>query len=211
MIDFDAVFIPDGPERAGMVISQLAYFDVTEVDLLGTSLWRNPSLISIAGRYLARTIFPSAFDPRSPDPLVRGFVREFSLAMGGEPNVLDAHGYDAATLVRHLLDQTQPPRTRQAFRQELVGLNGVPGVCGVMRVDPDGRVQKALKLYTVRRAAFVPLGQAPPPDAEAAPGAATGVEDAEPTTQVPASTTTETPPAWTGTAPQPAPAGKVLR
>ena len=182
VISFDAVFIPDSGRRAGMVAAQLAYFDVTSVALLGTSLWRNPELLETAGRYLKNCIFPGAFDPNSSLPQVKNFVSEFHQAVASEPDLLDAHAYDAAVLVRSILASSQPPQTREAFRQALTQARDVPGVCGVMSMGPDRRVLKRMQVFTVRKGRFSPLygpdalpaepeTPTPAPSADAAPGA----------------------------------------
>ena len=157
VINFQALYIPDGPERVGMLAPQLAYYDVTGVTLLGTSLWHDPRLVEVAGRYLSGCVFPDAFDPQSKEPEVLDFVSEFRKALGKDPNVLDAHGYDAAVLLRRLTDNPNPPRTRQAFRQALADLKNVRGVCGELSVGPDRVVHKKLKLFTVRQGAFQPF------------------------------------------------------
>ncbi len=154
VIDFQCLFIPDGPNRAAMIAPQLAYFDVVGVDLLGTSLWHNPKFLEMGGRYLEGSVFPGAFDPRSRDERVRRFVDDFRQALGVEPNVLSAHGYDAALVVRRILSSPGPPRTRAAFRDDLAAVSGVPGVCGLLRVGPDRRLRKKLKLFTIRDGRF---------------------------------------------------------
>ena len=125
--------------------------------LLGTSLWHDPRLVEVAGRYLEGCIFPDAFDPQSKEPEVVGFVSEFRKALGKEPNVLDAHGYDAAVLARKLIDNPNPPRTRLLFRNALAGLKNVRGVCGELSMGPDRVVHKNLKLFTVRQGVFKPF------------------------------------------------------
>ena len=157
VIDFQALFIPDGARRAGTLASQLAYWDVVGVDLLGTSLWHSPQLLEIGGRYLRRSLFPDAFDPDSKDPVVVRFVHEFYGSLGREPNLLEAHGYDAALLLRTLLQGYQPPRTRRELRDALADLKGVSGVCGRLSVGPRRRVLKELTLFTVRAGAFRPV------------------------------------------------------
>jgi outer membrane PBP1 activator LpoA protein len=39
VVDFDAVFIPDSSEKAGLIAPQLAFYDIDDVLLLGTNLW----------------------------------------------------------------------------------------------------------------------------------------------------------------------------
>ncbi len=162
VIDFQALFVPDGPERAAMIAPQLAYFDVGGVRLMGTNLWHNPKLIEQGGRYVEGCLFPDAFDPSSQAPLVRAFEQDFRRALGQEPGVMEAHAYDAALMVRRILMNSLPPRTRAAFRERLAGLQGLEGVCGRLSVGPERRVNKALTLFTVQSGAFVPLAKARP-------------------------------------------------
>lgn len=183
VIDFEALFLPDGPRRTSMVISQLAYWDVLGVYLLGTNLWHNQSLLEAGGKFLRNCIFPDTFEAGSQNPRVSRFVRDFHGAVGKEPNLLDAHGYDAALLLRRLMNQSDPPHTRQAFRQALADSQGVEGVCGQLSVGPDRQIDKPQVLFTVRGNAFVRLDQvemvltpAKPEEAtETAGGASPGV------------------------------------
>jgi len=85
IIDFDAVFIPDSYQGAGVISSQLAYYDVVGVTLLGTDLWNSKELVEIAGRYVNGAIFPSGFFPGSGYPGVKEFVSQYSSSFGQEP------------------------------------------------------------------------------------------------------------------------------
>ena len=160
VIDFKAIFIPDGPKRVAMLAPLLAYWDVVGVDLLGTNRWHSKSLVSLAESYLHRAIFPDAFDPDSKEPNIASFVKEFDNAMGTKPNVLDAHGYDAASLLRTLITTANPPRTREDLRAKLSSLKDVQGVCGKLTVGADRRVQKDLTLLTIREGGFAPFYRA---------------------------------------------------
>jgi len=61
IVDFDAVFIPDAPKKAGLIIPQLAFYDVTDTYLLGTNLWHSDSLIEMARQYVQDAIMPDSF------------------------------------------------------------------------------------------------------------------------------------------------------
>lgn len=162
VIDFDALFVPDGPEAAAMIAPQLAYYDVLGVELLGTNLWHNPKLIEQGARYVENCLFPDAFDPKSQAPLTRAFVGDFSQALGQEPGVMEAQAFDAAYMVRHVLMNSLPPTSRPAMRERLARLQGLQGVCGVLSVDQERRVNKPLTLFTVHSGAFTPLDGARP-------------------------------------------------
>jgi ABC-type branched-subunit amino acid transport system substrate-binding protein len=157
VIDFDALFIPDGPQAVAMAASQLRYYDVTGVLLMGTNLWHDPRLLQLASRDVQGAILPGLFDPGSPRELVRRFVREFQSAMKRSPTLLEAQGYDAARVLRHLITGTQPPRTRPAMRQSLLGVHGLPGVCGELSITPQRMFDQPVVIFTVDRASFRPV------------------------------------------------------
>lgn len=158
VIDFEALFVPGGPEAAAMIAPQLTYFDVLGVELMGTNLWHNPKLIAEGARYVDNCLFPDAFDPTSAEPLVKSFVSEFRAALGQEPGVMEAQAYDAGYMLRHILMSSLPPSNRPAMRERLARLQGLHGVCGVLSVDQERRVTKPLTLFTVQNGAFVPAG-----------------------------------------------------
>lgn len=160
VIDFEALFIPDGAARLGMLAPQLAYYDVIGVDLLGTSIWLNDALLKNAAKYLEGSYFPVAFNPYSKDPMVKRFVADYQSTMSREPDLLDAHGYDTALLVKSIIGKPNAPRTRAGFCEALNAIKGFKGVCGDMDVGSDGQVHKNLELFTVERERFIPLSEA---------------------------------------------------
>jgi ABC-type branched-subunit amino acid transport system substrate-binding protein len=162
VIDFDALFVPGGPEAAAMIAPQLTYYDVLGVELLGTNLWHNPKLIEEGGRYVEDCLFPDAFDPSSTAPLAQNFVSEFNAALGQAPGVMEAQAYDAGYMLRHILMSSLPPSNRPAMRERLARLQGLQGVCGAMSVDDQRRIDKPLTLFTVQSGRFTPLGAAKP-------------------------------------------------
>jgi ABC-type branched-subunit amino acid transport system substrate-binding protein len=148
-IDFDALFIPDTADKVGLILPQLRYYDVQEVALLGASGWNDPTLVEIAGRDARGAVFTDAFFARSGYPFVQEFVSRFYAAYGAEPDLLAAEGYDAATILRSLMDDTQVV-SRDRLRSQLAGLRDFPGVSGLTSFDETGGTRKSLYLLTVR-------------------------------------------------------------
>ncbi|MCB2187237.1 MAG: penicillin-binding protein activator [Deltaproteobacteria bacterium] len=173
VIDFQALFLPDSPTRVGMLAPQLSFHDVVGIQLMGTSLWHDPALVETTGRYIQGAVFPDAFDPSSPRPVVQNFVSQFREAQGRVPNVLEAQGFDTALLLRRILDSATPPRTRSEMQRQLTEITGVEGVCGVLNMDAERRVERQLTLFMVRGDGFTALNPA------AAPALAPGMEDSE--------------------------------
>jgi branched-chain amino acid transport system substrate-binding protein len=158
IIDFDAVFIPDSYERAGLIASQLAFYDVVDVTLLGTNLWNSPKLIEIAGRYVHGAIFPSGFFPGSGFRGVGSFVGQYQLNFQQKPGLLAAIGYDTIRIIKEIVqEQGEDIRTREDLRSALAGIEGFEGVTGPMTFDSERRAQRDPLLLTISGKHFLPL------------------------------------------------------
>ncbi len=57
----DAIFIPDTHDRVGLILSQMAYFDITGSAFLGTNAWNDPRLVSVAGAAVEGAFFVDCF------------------------------------------------------------------------------------------------------------------------------------------------------
>ena len=158
IVDFDAVFIPDSYERVGLIASQLAYYDVVGVTLLGTNLWNSPKLIDIAGRYVHGAIFPSGFFSGSSYIGVDSFVDQYKTSFGQEPRLLAAIGYDTIRVVKEILkEEGGEIKTREDFRSALAGNRYFDSVTGPMVFDNERRVKRDPLLLTISGRHFLPM------------------------------------------------------
>jgi len=158
IVDFDAVFIPDSYERAGLIASQLAYHDVLGVTLLGTNLWNSPKLIDIAGRYVHGAIFPSGFFSGSGYIGVDSFVDRYRTSFGQEPQFLAAIGYDTIRVVKEILkEKGKDIKTRKNFRSALAGNKYFDSVTGPMFFDDERRAKRDPLLLTISGGHFLPM------------------------------------------------------
>jgi len=156
VFDFQAVFIPDEPSKAGMLVPQLAYHDVKNVYLLGTNLWHSEMLIKHAEPYVQGAIMPDAFFVNSPEPPARRFVTAFEQTFQEKPGFIEAIAYDTATI---LFDAVSRPGVR--FRSDVASAlrtsDGFPGATGRTRFLPNGDCDKELHILEVRGKKFVEL------------------------------------------------------
>jgi branched-chain amino acid transport system substrate-binding protein len=156
VFDFQAVFIPDEPGKAGMLVPQLAYHDIRDVYLLGTNLWHSEALIQYAGPYVQGAIMPDAFLADSDEPVVRRFVSAFEQTFQGRPGSIEAMAYDTAMM---LFDVVSRPGVR--FRSDVAAAlhasEGFPGAAGFTRFLPNGDCDKELRILEVRGKRFVEL------------------------------------------------------
>ncbi len=165
-VDFDAIFIPEGAEKAGMILPQLTYYDVTTVYRLGTNLWHNDKLLQTTYPYLQGAIIPEIFFAESRNEKVKQFVQLFETTYSEKPGFLEAIAYDTAMILFRTVNRPGV-NTRAAVRDELLRVADFQGVTGITGFNEDGDVRKQLYLLQVKGRRFVELGhgQSMSPDA----------------------------------------------
>jgi ABC-type branched-subunit amino acid transport system substrate-binding protein len=159
IVDFDAVFIPDSPNKAGLIIPQLAYYDINDVQLLGTNLWHSDKLIDMAKKHVQGAVVAEGFFAESRAVHVHRFVSGFKYVYGGEtPGFIEAVSYDTAWILFDLI--TRPDiRFRAQIKQELSAMPPFPGVTGATAFDPSGEAVKDIYLLRVEGRRFVEVAK----------------------------------------------------
>jgi ABC-type branched-subunit amino acid transport system substrate-binding protein/predicted negative regulator of RcsB-dependent stress response len=140
IVDFDALFIPDGYGKIGLIAPQLAFNGLVGVQLLGPGEWNHPDLIAIAQEHVSGAVISALFDPNSRFPFVATFVDDYRAAFGTEPDAYSAHAYDAANLV--LVQLAKGRQTREDVRKGILRTQSYPGASGVISLSPDGNARK---------------------------------------------------------------------
>ena len=148
IVDFDALFIPDSYSRVAMIAPQLAFYDVTTVQLLGTSAWNNPDLLSEEETYLNGAIFADGFFLNSFRHDVRNFIDKFYAAFGREPASLEALAYDATRIMVDVIEQSHI-EFRDQLRDEMLSIRDYQGITGETSFSPTGDAEKSLSILMV--------------------------------------------------------------
>ena len=156
IVDFDAIFIPDAPERAGLIIPQLAFYDVKDVYLLGTNLWHCDSLIKMTQRYVQNAIVPDVFFAESSSKQVADFVAIFEQTFKEKPEFIEAVAYDSAMILFQIVSRPDI-RYRSSIKSALINLNNFQGVTGLTSFDSNGEIKKRLYLLRIKGNKFIEL------------------------------------------------------
>ena len=156
IIDFDALFIPDSHSKARMIVPQLAFYDVTGIQILGTNSWNSPQLLEGESKYLDGAIFVDGFFQDSFYPDVRNFIDNFYVTYGRKPDDLEALIYDAASILVHILNKNKA-EIRDDLRINLLNLKDYPGITGKTSFSETGEVEKSLFVLTVKGENFVQI------------------------------------------------------
>ncbi len=158
IIDFDAVFIPDEPKKSGLIIPQLAFYDIRDTYLLGTNLWHSDTLIEMARQYAQGAIITDGFFGQSNSEPVRTFVKSFEETFSEKPEFIEAVAYDTAMILFELVSRPEV-LFRSVLKEELANLKDYQGVTGGTSFDESGDVHKKLNLIQIKGRGFVKLEQ----------------------------------------------------
>ena len=165
IVDFEAVFLPDAPTKAGLIIPQLAYYDIHDVYLMGTNLWHSEKLLEMAGDYMEGALVAEGFYPDSRFEIVRQFVTDFEHVYDRKPRFIEAVAFDTAGIVFDTVDRISSD-FRSNLKLYLLELDNFAGVTGLTAFDEFGEAKKQLTLLQVNRNRFKELDpfsmEAPP-------------------------------------------------
>ncbi len=156
VIDFDAIFIPDGPKTSGLILPQLAFYDVVGVHLFGTNLWHSNRLIEMAKQFVQGAIMVDGFFSESESQKVKDFVKLFEETYNEKPGFIEAVAYDTAMILFKLISRDDI-RLRSELQNEILNLRNFEGVTGVTSFDNNGDARKNLYLLQVKGDKFIEL------------------------------------------------------
>jgi branched-chain amino acid transport system substrate-binding protein len=149
LLSVDGIFIPDSHDRVGMILSQMAFFDVKGA-FLGTNSWNGPGLISIGRKAAEGAIFVDAFFAKNRSPGVVQFVEEFRKLFQRDPETLEALSYDGAKLIKEILQSGSVSSPLQ-MKEELRRVKSFEGVTGLKGFGEDGRSIRTLSILAVKK------------------------------------------------------------
>lgn len=99
IIDFEAIFIPDSPKTVAQIAASLAYYDIKDITLLGTTEWNSDQLYQRGGQYVAGALFPGGLSLSSQNATQVSFIKSYNDAYGTNPDLLASQAYEAMHIV----------------------------------------------------------------------------------------------------------------
>jgi branched-chain amino acid transport system substrate-binding protein len=149
---FDALFLPGYADRVGLLIPQLAFYNISGIAIIGSNNWDSPDLLERAQRYAEGTVFVDGFFPENTDPSIKVIIEAYRSAYQQEPDILAAQAYDSAAMVLAMLREHKD--TPLEIRDGLLSLKNFPGISGTTTFRGNGEAQKKLFLITVQDGKF---------------------------------------------------------
>jgi len=155
IVDFDALFIPDSHDKIVLIAPQLAFHDVTDVQLLGSSGWVDPDLVKIGRNHVRNAVMAALFHSESQYTFVSDFVHRYASQFDAVPDVFAASAFDAANLV--LVQLAAGHDDREVVRDGIASVHGYPGASGITSFLHDGNARKRPFLLGVKGRKIVAL------------------------------------------------------
>jgi ABC-type branched-subunit amino acid transport system substrate-binding protein len=149
---FDALYLPGYAEKVGLLIPQLAFYNITGKPIIGSNNWHTPDLLERAGRHAEGAVIVDGFYPENEEPAVKAVVDAYRSAYQDDPDILSAQAYDAAAMVLLLLAEKKDTPT--TIKEGLLNLKDFPGISGTTSFPGSGEAQKKLFLIRIEDGKF---------------------------------------------------------
>ena len=153
----DAVFIPDTLENSVSVIRAVRASEMKNAVLLGPALWNDPVAVRGFGALIEGAVYVTPFYSASAKPNVVRFVNQYRQAYGGDPDLLAAQAYDAATLVFKAFQnaQSESGELKSTLIKKLRAVDSYEGVTGKLSVTANGEIERRMSVLRVYRGGLI--------------------------------------------------------
>ncbi|MFI5400453.1 MAG: penicillin-binding protein activator [SAR324 cluster bacterium] len=164
IVDFDALFIPLGPDASEdlrLIAPYPVTVDAEKVLLLGTRFWNDDAVLVAGANKLDGAVFEDVYDRSSAQPRVVAFRNRHHILFGQRPrytmpSYFTAVGYDTLSL---LMSRLRDPhnRSRESLARSLK--TGAPylGMTGLTAFQQSGEAAKEAIFFRIRGNEFVRL------------------------------------------------------
>jgi ABC-type branched-subunit amino acid transport system substrate-binding protein len=149
-LEIDALYIPEYYRSVSLIVPYIEYYNIKEVQLLGSNGWNTTKLIELNGKSVEEAVFADGFFAGSGRPDTVRFVERFRMAYGRTPGVLEAQAYDATVAFFAVLAENDFKWIEwRAVRNGIRETRELPGASGILSFDETGDVLKSPFLLAI--------------------------------------------------------------
>ena len=155
--DFEAIFIPDSLSALKKIIAYLKYFDIEDLYILGTNLWKPDRLPAVPEGL--PVIFVSADQMEPKDLSKSSFHTWFTKTFHSVPGFFERQSFNAAQALIKALKTS--PKTRSQLNRELKKIKTVQGAFFPITLSEDRVFSYPLETYISSGGNLLPLKSRP--------------------------------------------------
>jgi ABC-type branched-subunit amino acid transport system substrate-binding protein len=150
-IPFGGLFLIGSTGKLKLILTQLAYYNITGIKLFGLSQIDNKKFLNKYSFYMQGIVYPGGFLPDSRNKFVKNFVKSYKNYYNEKPNILSAEGYDMGNIViksimmrsgsnayESIKNSIQANgginNNRQLLYRSLLKFKSFKGVCGISHI-----------------------------------------------------------------------------
>ena len=157
----DAVYLPAKTNEITQIASQIYYYGLGDVRLLGTEYWDSERVIRLGGEYVDGAVFASAFYDQADGLRWNEFKELYESTHHRPVNRYSAFGYDAASIA--LAAAGSMPTHRQLLARSLNDFFRFNGAMGNYTVENSGRVSRKAFILELSQGKVIPARPDEPP------------------------------------------------
>jgi ABC-type branched-subunit amino acid transport system substrate-binding protein len=157
IVDFDGLFVADGPKSMGQIAPMLAYVGVTNVHFLGTNLWNTPEFLRRGQKHVENALFVDAQVTTDPRFQNSKFYTDFKQTFGTEPGMFELQGYETGLLMSRAI--TAGEITRIGLAEKIGSAEPVMGVLGPLQMTQDRELVWPITAFTVENGTIIPFAK----------------------------------------------------
>ena len=156
-LEFEGIFIPDTGKNLKKIQAYLKYFNIKDVHLLGTNLWK-PYLLPPPS-----DDFPIAFinqvNPSKKELKSKDFNKNYRKIFNSQPGFFERQGYNTGVLLYKAL--SNGPKNRWQLIKRLKAVKTFEGAYGSIKISPEQTLLYPLKTYLSHKNKFYSLDSIP--------------------------------------------------
>lgn len=155
IVDFDALFVADGPRAMGQIAPMLSYVGVENLQLLGTNLWNSAEFLRRGQKNVEGAVFVDAAINFSDQLSKSQFFQKYEKVFGEKPGLFEAQGYETGVILRQLISRGADDREELAAA--LRNLGSFSTIGGKAQMNSERQIQKPIIALTVKNGQITPL------------------------------------------------------
>lgn len=155
-VDPEALYIY-GYKELAICIKQAREMGI-KAQFLGNLDFELPEVLTIGKEAAEGAIYTkAAFDPGSPDKIMRDYQAKYKAKYGELSEAYAAYHYDMVKLICKAVESGG--YSAEGIRKELLKIKNYPGVSGETTFLPNGDVDKPIVLKTIRGGKYIPYSE----------------------------------------------------
>ena len=154
IVDFEVLFIPDSLKTLSLIAPHIAYNDVKNIKLAGSSLWNQEKILKKKSKYIDNIIFT---DPGLSSTQFKqtDFYKQFIHVFNNKPRLFEILAYESALALYQTI--ASGADTRHELREDLANLKKFYGPMGEITISTSREFLRPMKIFKWEKGILSPV------------------------------------------------------